>query len=236
MKGFRIIPAILLLAALLLGGYSLANAGQRSVEAQVEAVLVETIASSWPWRPGQIQVSNLVLPADTSIPQGAQVAVRLPASRRPLGRLPFQLVIGTPDGEVRLWASARVEVMLDVLVSKRPLMRHQILMPEDLGTARIALSKAPVDRLPTDTVRSLRAAVRIPAGRPITRRMVEAIPVIHRGDRVTLLAQGPGLRITAQGEAREDGAPEGAIQVLNLTSRRMVQGRVLDAGTVEVGF
>jgi len=88
---------------------------------------------------------------------------------------------------------------------------------------------------PDDLV-GLRTVRRIPQGRPLARDLVEELPVVLRGDQVTLTVRAPGLTVTAQGEARQDGAPGSVIPVLNLRSHRTVQGRVVDARTVEVAY
>ena len=51
-----------------------------------------------------------------------------------------------------------------------------------------------------------------------------------------LVVQRGGLRITAPGEAREDGARGAAVHVLNRTSHQEVIGRVQDPSTVVVDF
>jgi flagella basal body P-ring formation protein FlgA len=106
-----------------------------------------------------------------------------------------------------------------------------------LATAQVPLSQLPRGTV-TDPAALLghRTLLRVPQGRPVTPAMVEAPPVVLRGDRVTLVVRRPGLTVTAVGEAREDGAPEATIAVTNLGSHRTVQARVVDARTVEVAY
>jgi flagella basal body P-ring formation protein FlgA len=206
-------------------------------EARVRAALVRAVAERGPWEADRVVVSEVSLPTGFAPAPDAALTVALPARDRVPGRVPFRVTVAAGGARESVWASARVEVMVPALVATRSIGRHQVL---DRGVVRVA--DVPLSRLPggavirPDQVVGQRTVRRIPQGRPVTRNMVEEPPVVTRGDRVTLIVRRPGLVVTAVGEAREDGAPDGMIQVLNLRSRRTVQGRVVDANTVEVAY
>ncbi len=204
--------------------------GAQAGELAVETALKQAIAERTPWDREDIVITDL------SVPKAVKGAVRieLPGRDRWVGHVPFKVV--TEQGD-RLWASARIEVMVDALVAARSIGRHQVISNADLSVARMPLSRSGQGTLSEPYLAvGKRATQRINRGRAITGRMVESPPVIRRGDKVTLMIRRPGLTVTAVGEAREDGGKGRAIQVMNLGSRRMVQGRVLDANTVEVVF
>ncbi len=200
------------------------------LDTEVTAALKAAIAEQTPWRADDVTVSRLALPKGVSGP----LRVELSPRTRWSGQLPFRVI---DHRGKHFWANARIDIMVEALVAARSISRHQVIVGSDLATTRVPLSRSGGEAL-SDPYRVVgkRAARRIMQGRAITDRMVEEPPVIHRGDRVTLLARGPGLTVTAIGEAREDGGAGRPIQVMNLNSRRMVQGRVVDATTVEVLF
>jgi len=206
-------------------------------EARVQAALAEAVAARGPWERDRIVVSQVALPRDFSPAAGARLTVRLPARDRLPGRIPFQVTASGPEGGEPQWATARVEVMVPALVAARTIGRHQVLEPSLLVPMDVPLSQLPGGAV-TDPARLVgtRAVRRIAQGAPVTGRMVETPPVVLRGERVTLMVRRPGLTVTAVGQATEDGAPDELIQVLNLRSRRTVQGRVVDAHTVEVAY
>ena len=74
----------------------------------------------------------------------------------------------------------------------------------------------------------------ISAGSVITPAQVEVAPVIARGQRINLVSQGSGLSVSIQGEALSDGAPGARIQVRNLQSGRIVEGRVSGPDRVDM--
>jgi flagella basal body P-ring formation protein FlgA len=72
------------------------------------------------------------------------------------------------------------------------------------------------------------------AGSPLAAADVEAVPMVERGDLVKLVARVGAVTATATGRALEAAAPQEVLRVENLTSRRVVQGIVREAGVVEV--
>ena len=64
----------------------------------------------------------------------------------------------------------------------------------------------------------------------------EEPPVVKSRDPVRLTVRVGGLRITALGEALQDGRVGQNIRVRNVDSNKMVTGRVLDRGLVEVDY
>jgi len=83
-------------------------------------------------------------------------------------------------------------------------------------------------------IRGQVAKTRIPAGRPITDRAVRHVHAVKRGQAVTVVRYENLIKIVMQGRAIQDGALGEIIRVLNVRSNRMVDGRVMGAGLVEI--
>ncbi|HUA39676.1 MAG TPA: flagellar basal body P-ring formation chaperone FlgA [Candidatus Sulfopaludibacter sp.] len=81
---------------------------------------------------------------------------------------------------------------------------------------------------------SLELAESVPAGVPLLARMIQARPVIHRGQTANALVQDGALNITLKVQALEDGAPGQIIRARNPVSQRYLSGRVLDANTIQI--
>ena len=73
------------------------------------------------------------------------------------------------------------------------------------------------------------------AGAVVNERHVELIPVVKRGDGITMMAQSPNMQILANGVALQDGGMGEHIRVKNTDSGKIVIGQVVNAGTVQVG-
>jgi flagella basal body P-ring formation protein FlgA len=238
---WRFWVAALVLAVALVAGAIGAGAAEvvapSDAEARVRAALKSAVSARIPDDPARVVVSEVALPRGFTLPDGARLKVRLPARDRLLGRLSFQLDVVAPPHRATYWATARVEMLADVVVARRTLGRGEVLAPDDLATAPLPLSRLPAGTVArAEELLGQRVTQRIQPGQPVTEKVVAAAPVVFRGDRLTLIVRRPGLTVTAVGEAREDGAPDHVIEVTNLGSRRTVRARVVDAQTAQVEY
>jgi flagella basal body P-ring formation protein FlgA len=71
-------------------------------------------------------------------------------------------------------------------------------------------------------------------GQPISADAVETIPVVAKGQILTLVYAGQTLKLTVPVESLEDGGIGRTIKVRNMQSRRVVTAQVVDAETVRV--
>lgn len=80
----------------------------------------------------------------------------------------------------------------------------------------------------------LRARQSVGVGQVITADAVESIPVVVKGQVVTLVYSGKSLRLTVPALCLEDGGIGSTIRVRNMQSQRTVVAQVLDAETARV--
>ncbi len=182
-----------------------------------------------------IRVRLLRLP-DEAFSKEDLLEVREGSEKGLLGRVVFRISStrrDRPSGH--RWVSAEVELLRPVVVPLRPLRRGHLFEASDLAvrTVPVIRSEEPYVDEPERLV-GKRLTRSIGPGIPITFEMVEAAPVIRPGDRVTLLVETPGLRIAILGRAKEEGFPGKTVAVMNLDSKKVVYGEVVDAVTVRV--
>jgi flagella basal body P-ring formation protein FlgA len=60
--------------------------------------------------------------------------------------------------------------------------------------------------------------------------------IIERGDLITIVAESGQIKVSAPGQAKRSGSAGESIAVLNLTSKKVIMGTVLDEQTVLVNF
>ena len=75
----------------------------------------------------------------------------------------------------------------------------------------------------------------LPAGRVLSERDLQAPRLVLRGRTVQLTYARPGLRLSVQGVAQSDGALGDLVRVVNLDSRRQLQGVVVGPDQVALG-
>jgi flagella basal body P-ring formation protein FlgA len=78
------------------------------------------------------------------------------------------------------------------------------------------------------------AKTRIAAGRPITSRAVRSVHAVKRGQAVTVVRYENMIKIAMKGRAIQDGSLGEMIRVLNIRSNKMIDGRVMGSGLVEI--
>ena len=57
-----------------------------------------------------------------------------------------------------------------------------------------------------------------------------------RGDKILITAQKGGMTITTPGILKEDGYENAMVRVLNIESKKIIYGRLVDSNTVKVRF
>ena len=125
--------------------------------------------------------------------------------------------------------------IVEVPVLRAPLARGRIIRADDVEWQNVRIS-----RLANDAIRDIgeltgqAAKRRLRAGAPLRRADLQPPVVIAKGTLVTIRLAAPGLQLTATGRALEDGSDGAIIRIVNLYSKRTVQGAVVDAKTVRV--
>jgi flagella basal body P-ring formation protein FlgA len=71
---------------------------------------------------------------------------------------------------------------------------------------------------------------------PITEDMVSEMPVVKRGRKVVLSVEASGFSIKTMGETRQDASVGDYVKVVNLNSKKIVTGLLVDENTVRVEY
>jgi flagella basal body P-ring formation protein FlgA len=135
----------------------------------------------------------------------------------------------------KIYVPVKVSREAEVAVLAKSLSRGATLTEDVIRTQRMDTTTlsfgyySDVGRLSGQTLR--RAAA---AGTVITPDLVAIPPMVRKGEQVTLIAQRQGIAIRAPGRAMVDAQIGDLIQVRNLSSERVVEGRVRGPGEVVV--
>lgn len=140
---------------------------------------------------------------------------------------------GETLGEAR--ATVRGAVKGPVLVATETLARGEVVPAESVEVVEADLTK-----LRSEPVRSLAAlGDRVPdrtigAGRTLEKSLLEARPVVRKGDPVELVVRNGAVTVSATGIARRDGAPGDRIVAVNASSGKELLGEVQPDGSILV--
>lgn len=151
----------------------------------------------------------------------------------------FDATFDVPDGAARRRLPLRyfgtaIETV-EAAVLRRPLQRGEVVQPSDILVERRPRSELDSDVTGSVDVVGLAARRALRPGQPLRRSDLMRPELVHRNDWVTLVYESPGMVITARGKALEAGAEGDVVSVLNVQSKRTVQGTVSGPGRVHVG-
>ncbi|MEJ2687890.1 MAG: flagellar basal body P-ring formation chaperone FlgA [Gammaproteobacteria bacterium] len=163
---------------------------------------------------------------------------RLRAFLPPGGHLKGNTTVGVRcEAQVgwTVYLSARIALFGNVLVTTHPMGRGDRVGRSDVKPVERDLSRLPYGYISDlSDARGKLVTRMIAAGAVLTPSMLTAPRLIHRGDRVMLVAQAAGLQVQMAGKAMGDGAAGDKIRVQALSSNRIVQGVVVSASVVKV--
>lgn len=134
-----------------------------------------------------------------------------------------------------IFVSAQINLYREVVVSTRPLSRNLIVDSTD-----VMLAERDVSQLRQGYLTQLDEAVGSLVVRPLqadqalTPNQVRPPMAVKRGDRVVISASNSSVQVRMSGEALADGSVGQQVRIRNLSSQRIIYGRVIAPGQVEV--
>ncbi|MDR1395578.1 MAG: flagellar basal body P-ring formation chaperone FlgA [Deltaproteobacteria bacterium] len=215
----------------------LTGGGQSAGDAEVKKIILEYLSRSEPYISGRFELISLTSGPVPVLPPGQAEYrfVPLPSSN------PVYLtgtVFFSVDGReaARLRITGQIDLQMPAVVAARDLPRGQILSEGDLSESLVAynMAKGALTEASQAVGQTIRVSLR--AGAPVKERDLVKTAMIKKGETVTIIAQSGGLRVTALGQAKQDGSLGQTIAVVNQDSRKTVSGRVIGPGMVEVIF
>jgi flagella basal body P-ring formation protein FlgA len=167
-----------------------------------------------------------------------QLALEQPTFEAATNRFSATLVVvaeGMPTLRLRL--AGRAVATAAVVIATRRMALGEVVGPADLRLVRQRAERVRPG-LATDPGQVVGRALRRPVASNLPFALNDlALPaVIEKNAMVTMLMEGPGLSMTAQGRAMASAARGEVVPVMNLASRSIVEGQAIGPGRVRVAF
>ena len=158
----------------------------------------------------------------------------LPTGAKNIGNA--SIGVRCPNPAWTIYQRAEIRVHDRVLVANGFLRRNTTLSATDFRAERRELSTLP-SGYETDPNKLIGKQLRqaIMAGMVISPKAVKIPPAVRQGETVTLIAGQSGMQVTSSGIALNDAGIGERVRVRNETSKRVVEGIVVEPGRVEVG-
>jgi flagella basal body P-ring formation protein FlgA len=201
------------------------------------------IAQAFAGRYGLGEAKNLAVTLDVA-PRPAMVEASVTsdltlatAALNPMsGR--FEIAFEVPGSAIirkPLRFTGSIVETVEVAVTTHTLAAGAIVKEADLAIERRPKAKVGSDALGS-THDAIGFAVRsgLRAGMPLRRADLMKPQMVHRDDNVTLVYEVPGILLTTRGKALESGAEGDVVNVLNVQSKRTVQGTVTGPNRISI--
>lgn len=206
---------------------------------KVAALVADYILKNSSMDRGDLRIKDIRVEENVRLP-GGRITYKVIAPRNAdlVGKIPFSVIFDANGSfQQRISAIATVEVLADVVVTRKPLARHQPITEEDIELQKMDFGDLPSDVLTNpEEVIGKRTRRAIGAQTALRADQVELPPLVKRGDMVVIIAESGGLKITALGQVKKKGRLGERIPVINFDSQKILYARVVDAKTVKVEF
>jgi flagella basal body P-ring formation protein FlgA len=140
---------------------------------------------------------------------------------------------GNAGSRAPLRYSGRLFEAMEVAILERPVARGEVIKAADISVERKPKAEAS-DASPAEATIGLAARQALRAGQVLRRADLMKPELVQRNDTVTIIYEVPGILLTMRGKALDGGAEGDAISVLNMQSKRTLQGTVSGPGRVTI--
>lgn len=135
----------------------------------------------------------------------------------------------------RIQVAARIRFYAEVPSAAEPIRRGEELQENSVATERKEITSYKDGELPlVSELVGRRAAQNIQKGTIINRLMIEKQKLIHRGERIAVIAESGCVRVRTSGESLQDGAAGDRVRFKRDGSQSIFSGKVAPDGTVVV--
>jgi flagella basal body P-ring formation protein FlgA len=223
----------------ILGSIATASESQVLTVEEIEKGALEKLASILPWDRESLEINVYYEGEDIILPPGKKELIyKIRGSNQRAGRIPLTLQIKVNNHfQKRIRLNSRVLVSQEVVKTIRTIRKGEMISNDN-----IQLETIKTERPWKNAIRSIDQALgyaagrNLPIGKILTQKFLKKPALVNRGDKILILAEKGGMKITTPGILKEDGYEDGMVQVLNIESKKLIYGRLVDANTVRVNF
>ena len=149
----------------------------------------------------------------------------------------FDITLDLPSSVELRRQSARytgtIVETVDAVAVDHPIERGEVLQVSDVTILRRPKTEGTAIA-DVNAVAGLAARHQLRPGQPLHSADLMKPEVVQRNDTVTIVYEVPGVTLTLRGKAQDSGALGDTISVLNIDSKRVVQGTISGPGRVNV--
>jgi flagellar basal body P-ring formation protein FlgA len=220
---------------------SMANALETQILTieEIEKGAMEKLASIMPWDRELLEINVDYEGKEIILPAGKiELIYQARGNNKRAGRIPLTLKIKVDNNiQKTIRINNRVLVLQEVVKTTRLVKKGEILTKENIKMENIK-TELPLENAiqSVEYASGYETSRNLPKGKIITQNIIKKPALVNKGDKILILAEKGGMKITAPGILKEDGFADAMVRVLNIESKKIIYGRLLDVNTVKVTF
>ncbi len=146
----------------------------------------------------------------------------------------FDIASDTSSSPAKLRFTGTAIETVQAAVLMRPMERNDIIKASDVSIERRPKSEVGSDGISLDRAIGMQMRRAMRAGQALRTLDLAKADLVSRDQGITLIYEAPGIYLTGRGKALEAGTKGDTVNVLNLQSKRTVQGIVVGPGQVAI--
>jgi flagellar basal body P-ring formation protein FlgA len=206
---------------------------------EIENSAIDHLIKELPWNKESLEINIFYRGSDITLPSGKKELIyKIMGSSQRAGRIPMILEIRINDQfKKRIRLNTKVLVSQKVIKTVRAVRRGEILSKNEIKIETMQTER-PLKNAITNIESALgyEATRNISIGKILIPNLIKRPALGNRGDKILIMAQKGGMTITTPGILKEDGYENAMIRVLNMESKKIIYGRLVDSNTVKVRF
>ena len=206
---------------------------------EIEKSAVDHLVKALPWDKESLEINVYYQGKDIILPSGKKDLIyKIMGSSQRAGRVPMILEIRINDQfQKRIRLNTKVLVSQQVIKTKRAVKRGEILSNDEIRVETVQTERPSQNAITNiDHALGYEAARNLPVGKILIPNFIKRPALGNRGDKILIMAQKGGMTITTPGILKEDGYANAMVRVLNIESKKVIYGRLVDSNTVKVRF
>jgi flagellar basal body P-ring formation protein FlgA len=206
---------------------------------EIEKKAIDHLVKTLPWDKKSLEVNVYYQGKDIILPNGKKDLIyKIMGSTKRAGRIPMILEIRINDKfQKRIQFNTKVLVSQKVIKTIRVVKRGKILSDDEIRVETIQTERPSINAITNiDYALGYEALRRLPIGKILLQNFIKKPALGNRGDKVLITAKKGAMTITTPGILKEDGYEDAMVRVLNMESKKIIYGRLIDSNTVKVSF
>ena len=210
-------------------------------EGEIANVIEDYITAKYPdWSPLDIQISFMY--AEKTFQSLKELTgdieykiMETYKDFKPVGNVIFPIEVVASGSNRKIFLRSKVEVHKDIIVAANKINRGDVIDADDLTLEGRDISMFPARYFSQlDEVISHEAKTSISRNSTIFDWMIKEVPLVHRGENISIYVTAPNLLVRAEGVALSDGYLGGKMTVKSKSTNKSMEGILVSANEVEV--